>query len=129
MTHSTVQVGTEVPAWAANLYAAIDANDVDGIVANFSEDVQVCFGNSQPVIGRETFRSLAGEPPGGIRGMSHTFRHVWESGDSALLVADVDYTRRDGEVVRVPCATLIHRQPDGLVKHMQVFVDMTPALV
>jgi len=64
---------------------------------------------------------------GSIGGLSHDFREVWESEDSALLVCDVHYTRRDGSVVCLPGVTFIHRRPDG-IDDIQVFMDMTPVM-
>ena len=128
MTQQSVLVTSELPTWAAGLYAAMDAGDIDRVLAHFSEDVRMRFGNAEPIVGRDAVRAASAQFFGSIRSMSHDFRQVWESGDSAVLICDVDYTRRDGAVVRLPGATLIHHRPDGVIDDIQVFMDMTPAV-
>ena len=123
-----IQRTEQVPTWARELFASVDAMDLDAIVARFADDVRFRFGNAQAVVGREDARAATAEFFGLIGGMSHQFREVWELGPSSVLITDVRYTRRDGRVVLLPAATLVHRRADGLVEDMQIFMDVTPAV-
>ena len=127
ITTGTARITSELPAWAAGMYAAMDAGDIGGVLAHMTEDVRMRFGNAEPVAGRDAVRAASLQFFGSIGGLSHDFREVWESEDSALLVCDVHYTRRDGSVVCLPGVTFIHRRPDG-IDDIQVFMDMTPVM-
>ncbi|WP_433171475.1 nuclear transport factor 2 family protein [Actinoallomurus sp. CA-150999] len=128
MTQRNIQIRTELPSWAAGLYAAMDAGDIDGVIAHFSEDVRMRYGNAETVVGHEAVRAASMQFFGAISGMSHDFHDVWESGDAAMLICDVNYTRSDGSVVCLPAATFIHHRSDGIIDDIQVFMDMAPAV-
>jgi ketosteroid isomerase-like protein len=123
----TARITSELPAWAAGMYAAMEAGDIDGVLAQMSEDIRMRYGNAEPVVGRDAVRAASAQFFGSIGGLSHDFREVWESEDSALLVCDVDYTLRDGSVMRLPGVTFIHHRPDG-IDDIQVFMDMCPLM-
>jgi ketosteroid isomerase-like protein len=129
MTQRSVQASSKLPAWAAGLYAAMDARDIDGVLDNFSEDARMCSGNAEPIVGHDAIRAASTQFFGSINGMSHEFYEVWECGDSALMTCDVDYTRSDGTVVRLPAATFIHHRADGLIDDIRVFMDMAPVFM
>ena len=126
MSGNNVQAGIPAPVWAAGLYAAMDAGDIDGFVSHLSEDVSLRSGNADPIIGRENARAASIQLYGAIGGMKHHFKEVWENGDSVMLVADAEYTRLDGSIVSLPCVTHVHHRADGLVDSMHVFMDISP---
>ena len=126
---STVQgtLASQTPAWVTETYAPVDNLDVEGFVSHLAEDVRFRFGNAPATTGRDAVREGLTQFFGAISGMKHHFREVWESGDDTVLMLDVDYTRLDGDVVRIPCVTRVHRG-NGLADAMQIFIDVSPAL-
>ncbi|WP_262699546.1 MULTISPECIES: nuclear transport factor 2 family protein [Streptomyces] len=107
------------------LYTAIDAREVEGILAHFADGFRYRSGNAEPIVGRAAFLTRSAAHSALITGMSHYFRQVWERGDSAVVVADVDYTCANGAVVRVPAATVIHRRSDGLIDDIHIITDIS----
>ncbi|MFE4755029.1 nuclear transport factor 2 family protein [Streptomyces mirabilis] len=109
-----------------DLYAAVDARDVDGLVARFAEGIRYRSGNAEPVVGRAALLAASSAHTELIPGIVHHFRQVWEKGAWAVVLADVDYTCANGAVVRVPAATVIHRRPDGLIDDIRIIADLSP---
>jgi ketosteroid isomerase-like protein len=126
MAQDTVRIASEAPTWVVELYKAVDSHHLEGILALCAEDFRYRSGNAEPIVGHDALRARSGAHFESIRGMSHQIRQVWESGDSAAVVADVDYTCRSGAQVRLPAITLIHRRVDGLIDEMQIIMDISP---
>lgn len=122
---NTVTAGA--PKWVADLYAPVDALSIDGFLAHLTDDVSFRFGNAEPAIGHEPIRAGLTQLYSQLTGMKHHFLEVWENGDNAVLVLDVDYMRKAGDVVRVPAVTLVHRRED-LVDKMQIVIDLAPLM-
>ncbi|MEV4452588.1 MULTISPECIES: nuclear transport factor 2 family protein [Streptomyces] len=122
----TAQIADETPAWVAELYSCFDTLNVEAVLAHFSDDCRIRFGNGEPTVGHEEFLAGAGAFLQSVRGMCHRFRQVWQSGDQTVLVADVEYVRHNGSMLSLPAVTLLHRRPDGLIDDMQVVLDVTP---
>jgi hypothetical protein len=120
-------ITTEVPSWVAKTYAPVDQLDVEGFTAHLTDNVDFRFGNGPSTVGKDAVRDGLTQLFGAIRGMKHHFLEVWESGDDTLLVLDVDYTRLDGDVVKIPMLTRIHRSGQ-LADRMQIFGDISPAM-
>ncbi|MGW1028279.1 nuclear transport factor 2 family protein [Streptomyces sp. NPDC002577] len=116
----------ETPTWVSELYACFDGLDMEAILARFSEDARIRFGNAEPTVGLDEYRATFDAFLGTIRGTAHRFTQVWECGESAVLVAEVEYTCHNGKVMCLPAATVVHRRSDGLIDDMQVFADVTP---
>ncbi|ADI04643.1 hypothetical protein SBI_01522 [Streptomyces bingchenggensis BCW-1] len=123
---AAVRFADEIPTWVTELYTCFDAMDVDAAVARFSADARVRFGSGKETIGHAEYRAAAAPFLEMISRVSHRFRQVWECGDSAVLVADVDYTLRDGRTMCLPAVTLLRRRADGIIKDMQVYLDIMP---
>jgi hypothetical protein len=115
------------PPWVSDLYAPVDALSIDGFLEHLTDDVSFRFGNAEPSVGHEAVSEGLTQFYGLIKGMKHNFLEVWENGDNAVLVLDVDYTRLGGDLVRIPAVTLVHRR-DGLVDNMQIFIDVAPLM-
>lgn len=49
-------------------------------------------------------------------------------GNYHLIAAEalIDYVRKDGKMVTVPCVTLIERNEDGLASSVRIFIDVAP---
>ncbi|MCZ0984800.1 nuclear transport factor 2 family protein [Streptomyces diastatochromogenes] len=116
----------EPPGWVTDLYACFDSLDMEAILARFSEDARIRFGNAEPTVDLDAYRATFDAFLGTIRGTAHRFTQVWECGDSAVLLAEVEYSCQNGTVTCLPAATKLHRRPDGLIDEMQVFADVTP---
>ncbi|MFE4758870.1 nuclear transport factor 2 family protein [Streptomyces mirabilis] len=128
MEQHTAQSADAPPAWLVELYAPMEKMDPEGFLGKLSEDVTLRLGNGAPVVGHEAIR--AGSPNffGAIRSMTHEFSSVWTCGEDTMAAGEAVYNMADGDTIRVPFATLVHRRGDGLVDRMQTFIDVGPVV-
>ena len=106
-------------------FADIDAFDPDKFVAHLTPDVTFRFGNADPVTGRAAVREGVAGFFGTIDGLTHHLRNVFESGDTVIVQADVEYRRQDGKIVTVPNADILVYDGD-LVRDWQIYIDVAP---
>ena len=107
------------------LFRAIDAKDVDGLLAHLAPDATQQFGNQEPLRGHDQIRLANEEFFGAIESLRHDVTGLWEWDDTIVVRLDASYTRLDGLTVTVPAATIL-TVSDGLIAEYQVFADMTP---
>jgi ketosteroid isomerase-like protein len=108
-----------------DLFRAIDAKDVDGLLAHLAPDAIQRFGNQEPLRGHEQIRAANEAFFGAIDSLRHAVTGLWVWDDTIVVRLDASYTRLDGLTVTVPAASIL-RVSDGLIADYQVFADMTP---
>ncbi len=118
------------PCWVAGdwylaLFDHIDQMSMDGFLAGLTEDCTVTFGNQPTVKGRAEIRSAIGAFWASIRALKHRFVNVTQDGDDMTLEAQIDYTRLDGRLVTIPCATVLKRCGHK-VRSMRIYIDVAP---
>jgi ketosteroid isomerase-like protein len=111
--------------WLADFYRDVDAMNLQGFLDRHTDDVVVTFGNNPPAIGKEQVGQAIGGFFQTVDGMKHTFVNVFTDGDTTILEADIEYTRKDGARVNVPSGTVLHRR-DGLVDRLTIYIDLAP---
>lgn len=122
----TVQVSANAFAWLQEKYLAVDAMDAEKYRSYLAPDCQLQFGNLPMV-------KCNNEIIGGIKhfwetinGLDHAFLNVLGSDHHFAAEAIIDYTRKDNQVVQIPCVTIIQRNSEGLASSIQIFIDTTP---
>ncbi len=117
-----------VPQWLVELYALVDAAELDRYLREYyAPDAVLRFGAAPQVRGRDAIREALAH--GHDRhAMAHTFVNVWTVQDTSVCEFAVRYTMRDdGRVVELPSlAILRRRESDGLIDDMRVYIDPTP---
>jgi ketosteroid isomerase-like protein len=108
-----------------DLFRAIDAKDVDGLLAHLAPEATQRFGNQETLHGHEQIRAANEGFFGAIDSLRHEVTGFWEWDDTIVVRLDASYTRLDGLTVTVPAASIL-RVPDDLIVEYQVFADMTP---
>ena len=58
----------------------------------------------------------------------HNIKNSWQKGDTVVCELDLEYHRKDGKVVTVPCLDII-RLKDGKVKSLRAYLDAGPAFM
>jgi ketosteroid isomerase-like protein len=123
--------GTDVKLNAdtiTELFAATDRGDVEAVSRFFRGDVEVFFGNNEPIQGRAAYAALYSQVTGSLSGVRHEIHDVWHAAEEAdILLArlTVHYTRLDGLVVSLPCCN-VFRLDGGLIAQYRVYVDVGP---
>jgi len=111
--------------WISDFYRNVDAMNLDGFIGSLSADAIVVVGNQPPMHGRAAVRNGISHFWEAIGGLKHNFIDVVEAKGKTLLELKVDYLRKDGQTVTVPCVTVLERQGD-LVSAARIYLDVTP---
>jgi ketosteroid isomerase-like protein len=112
--------------WIDAYYDDVDHQRMDEFLAWHTDDVRVRFANNPEATGHEQVRGAIGHFWEMIGGLKHNITGTWEQPDrTAVVRADIDYTRLDGNVVTVPCVTILHREGEK-IDAVQIFMDPAP---
>jgi ketosteroid isomerase-like protein len=111
--------------WLRDYYDDVDNMRLDAFVDRHTDDVVVKFGNNPPAVGKDEVRQAIGYFWTLIGGLRHEFVNVFAEGDTTILEAEIDYTRKDGGHVTVPCTSILHRRGE-FVDQLRVYLDLTP---
>lgn len=107
------------------MFAAIDAKDVDALLAFLAPDAIQRLGNMPPLRGHGEIRKGNEDFLGSVAGIHHDVTRVWESDEGVVVNLRVTYDRHDGKSVTIPVVT-IFRETDGLIDEYEVYFDITP---
>jgi ketosteroid isomerase-like protein len=117
----------DVPAWVVDLYSLVDAGEVDRYLEeHYAEDAELRFASGPVVRGRAAIREALGHGHE-AHDMRHTFRNVWQAGDTTIIEFDVSYTFRDGNVLDTHSLAILERSW-GRVRALRVYLDHGPVL-
>lgn len=111
--------------WIEEYFADVDAMRLDEFVDRHTDDAVVIVNNNPPAEGKEQIRASIGGFWDMIGGMRHDVQDRYEVDDTVILVSDVYYTRKDGQVVPIRTTSVLHRDGD-LVDRLAFYNDPTP---
>jgi ketosteroid isomerase-like protein len=111
-----------LPAWLVEMFATIDAFDVDAFLTFLSPDCEFRFGNAPSIYGHEPIRGMLEGFFAAIKGMRHNELEAWVHPDATMCTGKVTYVRHNGTELTVPFA-VVFRLDHGLVRQYLIFVD------
>ena len=114
-----------VPDQLRRVFATFDAKDVSSLAGFVTDDVEVRLGNADPIKGRTAFVDAVNAFLGSIAGVRHEILRVFTDGDAVVVEFDVHYTRRDTNLVTIPCCN-VFRLRDGLIAQYRSYIDANP---
>lgn len=106
-------------------FESVDHMRMDDFKALHAEDAVVQFANFPPVQGPDAIAGAIGHFWSTINGLKHHWINRWDTEAESILEANIEYTRKDGQVVTVPSVAIL-RPRDGKVANLRVFVDTAP---
>lgn len=113
--------------WTTEFYRLVDAGDAS---ANelLSPDVRVQVGNHEPTVGLEgLFNGELGRHRKAAHSSVHDFVNIWDiDADTVALDSIVTFHRRDGKDVTLPVMTIVHKNADGLIDGLRLYIDNAP---
>jgi ketosteroid isomerase-like protein len=132
--HGTATALAGIPAMRRavlmDVFATMDAGDLDGMVKHLTDDVITQFGNHAEIRGKAAFRALFDEFGQAISGLRHDVLDLWhavEDFDMWVVRLSVCYRRLDGQTVTLPCCNVFRMRGD-LISEYRVYVDIAPVL-
>jgi ketosteroid isomerase-like protein len=113
-----------------DVFATMDAGDLDAMVAHMTDDVSTQFGNQPQVCGKTAFRALFEQVGQIIKGLRHEVLdlfHAVEDFDVWVVRLSVSYQLLDGTTVTLPCCN-VFRMCGDLISEYRVYMDIGPVL-
>ncbi|MFG1667709.1 nuclear transport factor 2 family protein [Streptomyces sp. Y7] len=110
----------------AEVFAAIESQDVPTILSMFAEDVSTTFGNEESKIGRAQIGENLAAFHQTIAGLRHTILKTWSDETDVVIEASVTYDRLDGRQVTLPTVTIISYNDAGKITSYRVYFDLAP---
>jgi ketosteroid isomerase-like protein len=110
------------------LFAALDAGDIENALGLMKEDVDFRFGSADPVVGHTAISAQFATMAATIASMSHELLSVWTTGEldpAVICEMNVTYRRHDGSHLTLPCAN-IFRLRDGRIANYRIYMDVNP---
>lgn len=111
-------------AWVLERFGAVDRKDIDGFIDMLSDDHRFIFGARPPVIGKDDARMIVNHFWTMIGRLRHNIWRVREAGDIVYVEAMIEYERRDGKVVPVPCCDVVRHNGSELIEQ-RAYLDQT----
>ena len=106
-------------------YDTVDSMNLEAFKAMHGENARVFFANFPPAVGPDQIAGAIGHFWSTIGGLKHHFVNRWDHPGETILEVAVEYTRKDGKSVTLPCVSII--KPDGdKVGELRVFIDVAP---
>lgn len=122
----TIQISETTLQWLINKYTAVDNMDGNAYRSFLAADCRLQFGNN-PIV------QCNNEIIGGIQhfwdainALHHSFLNILGTDNHFAAEALIDYTRKDGKIVIIPCVTTIERNEEGLASFIKIFIDTAP---
>jgi ketosteroid isomerase-like protein len=111
-------------SWLTELFAAIDAQDMETFLGFLSDDIVFRFGSAEAVSGHDGVSEAVGGFFSSIAGLKHTVQKVWTGTDSVICEGQVCYTRHDGSELTVPFADSFDMRADKICGY-RIYIDIS----
>jgi ketosteroid isomerase-like protein len=111
-----------------DLFVATDTFDVDNVVPFLDDHMKFRFGNADPLLDLQTFRSMVIEFNASLGGIRHEIKSLWTIPEERVVVAVlvVHYTRLDGSQISLPCCDVFQLGADHKITSYDIFMDINP---
>ena len=106
-------------------YEIVDRMDLAAFKAMHTDDAVVTFAHFPPAVGPEAIADSIGYFWSTIGGLKHNVVNRWDTGKETILEVKVDYARKDGKHVVLPCVSILELR-DGKVANLRVHIDTAP---
>ena len=113
------------PAWVEQLFASIDAMDVDKFVSFVTDDATFRYGSNPPTEGKDAIRENVAGFFSMFKGLGHTLEGTWVHPDAAFVQGQVHYTRHDGSTTSLPFLNCFKLRGDKIHEYL-IYIDPTP---
>ena len=111
--------------WIRQYFRTVDDMNLEGYLAQHTDDVRFRFGNGPTTTGKDAIREGLTQLWGSIAGLRHDFVQVWDTGDAGISEAVTVYTRKDGSQVGIPVTTILRKRGE-LVSDIRIYIDLAP---
>ncbi|MBO3459407.1 nuclear transport factor 2 family protein [Aetokthonos hydrillicola Thurmond2011] len=113
-----------------DFFKSVDGLNLDDILAPFTDDARLQFGNAPVAVGKNAIRSALKEFFSSIRTMHHEIIGVWtgywEEGKVLSVELAITYILPNGTRLTVPCNSTIRLTSTQQIQDYRIFIDISP---
>jgi len=111
-----------------DLFVATDTFDVDQVIPFLDAHMEFRFGNAQPLLDLQAFRSMVIQFNASLGGIRHEIKSLWTIPEERIVIAVlvVHYTRLDGSQVSLPCCDVFRLGANDKIATYDIFMDINP---
>jgi hypothetical protein len=107
------------------LFARGEAFDSEGFATFFTDKPLYHFGDWPPCFTKQAIIDSVANFFASVSALYHDIRNMWEVGDVLFVEMDVQYWRKDGSSVTLPCADIVRFEGDKVLE-LRIFMDANP---
>ena len=111
-----------IPSWLNEVFTIIDYKDAKDLSQFLTDDVEFCFGNQPPIIGRAASIQAISDFFQAIESLAHSIEDVILDDERIVCRGRVTYTRFDGTILTTQFSNWFYLHGDLISRYM-VFVD------
>jgi len=119
---------TDAEQMVRTMCAAADADDAETFASFFSDTAYFRFGNAEPLTGRAAIAEATAATVSATLPIRHQVDQVAQVGSQLFCRFTIQATKPDGEVLNLPCVTVIGMEGEKIVDY-RVHMDISPALL
>ncbi len=109
-----------------SLMAALNSNDLDGVVSFFTNDVFYQIGNAEPVFGPEGIKNFGSSFASKLDRVFHKLKKIWQVEEKVVAFeVDITYSLKNGKMLTLPYLNIVRFKGDRIQK-FQAFADVSP---
>lgn len=110
------------------LFQAGESMQVERFARFFHEGAHYQFSNFPVAFGPQGIIASSQEFLARVRAVDHHIKNLWKVEDGTVICEmDVTYTRRDGQVITLPCCDTLRIEGDKVAR-LCIYMDITPVL-
>jgi hypothetical protein len=121
-----IEISQQALSWLISKYEAVDKMDSNLYRTFLAQHCNLMFGNNPAVTGRDEVIAGIQQFWNQINGLDHNLIAVFGNDFHLSMESVIDYTRKDGNMVAIPCVTVIERETTGEARSLKIFIDTTP---
>jgi len=111
--------------WVGQVFASVDAMDVEAFLNFLEDDGQFRFGSAPPVTGKEAIGQAVEGFFHSIGGLRHEVLETWFEDQAVIPRGDATYTRTDGSKITLPFVT-VWKLGGERIREYLIYMDINP---
>lgn len=115
----------EMTDTVTRLFGRGEAFDSEGFASFFTDHPVYHFGNWPPCLTKPEIVASVTAFFSSVEALYHNIRNMWEVGDTLFVEMDVQYWRKDGSSVNLPCADIFRFEGPKILE-LRIFMDANP---
>jgi len=111
--------------WIGQVFASVDAMDVEAFLDFFEDDAIFRFGNAPAASGKDEISRTVEGFFASIGGLQHEILETWVEDKAVICQGNVTYTRTDGSEITLAFVTIWKLAGERISEYL-IYMDINP---